>query len=253
MKGIVLCGGTGTRLFPLTKIFNKHLIPVYNDFMVMYPIRTLINAGLTDILIVSGKGHAGQFLELLGDGSEFGININYTVQEKPSGIAHALGLAKRFANKDNIAAILADNIFEDKFDFSNFREGARVFLKKVLDPQRFGVGRIRTNITSIYKNREDKLIEIIEKPDITKVDNELIDKNGYGFAITGLYLYDNTVFDKISCLKPSNRCELEITDLNNIYIKEGRMDFEIITGFWSDMGQFESLFKASEFVRNKII
>ncbi len=253
MKGIVLCGGTGTRLFPLTKIFNKHLIPVYNDFMVMYPIRTLINAGLTDIMIVAGKGFAGDFLELLGDGSEFGINISYIVQEKPAGIAQALRLCKRFANKDNIAVILGDNIFENKFDFSNFREGARVFLKRVLDPQRFGVGRIRTNITSIYKNREDKLIEIIEKPDITKVDNELIDKNGWGYAVSGIYLYSDDVFDKIGCLKSSARGELEITDLNNMYIKEERMDFEIINGFWSDAGTPESLYHASSFIRNKII
>lgn len=253
MKGIVLCGGTGTRLFPLTKIFNKHLIPVYNDFMVMYPLRTLINAGLTDIMIVAGKGFAGDFLELLGDGSEFGINLSYVVQQKPAGIAHALRLCKRFSNKDNIAVILGDNVFEDKFDFSNFREGSRVYLKRIQDAQRFGVARLKTDIVSIYKDRESKIIEIIEKPDITKVDNGLIDRSGYGYAVTGLYIYDNSVFDKINCLMPSTRNELEITDLNNIYLKEGRMHYQIIEGFWSDMGTMESLYRASSFARSKEI
>lgn len=251
MKGIILAGGSGSRLSPLTKVTNKHLLPIYDKPMIFYPLNTLISAGISEIMIVSGKGHAGHILELLGDGSEFGIALSYAVQEKPAGIAQALSLTKRFANKDKIAVILADNIFEDEFDFTDFREGSRVYLKRVSDPQRFGVARIKTNIKSIYKEREDKLIEIIEKPELAKVDNELIDKGGYGYAVTGLYLYDNTVFDKINCLRPSNRGELEITDLNNMYITEGRMDFEIVSNFWSDAGQFESLFKTSEFIRGK--
>lgn len=251
MKGIILAGGSGSRLSPLTKVTNKHLLAVYNKPMIFYPLNTLITAGISDIMIVSGKWHSGHILELLGDGSDFGANLSYSIQEKPAGIAQALSLTKRFANKDKIAVILGDNIFEDEFDFTDFREGTRVYLKIVQDPQRYGVARLRTEIKSIYKEYDSRLIEIVEKPDITKIDNELIDKFGWGHAVTGLYLYDNTVFDKINCLRPSNRGELEITDLNNLYIKEERMDFEIINNFWSDAGTFESLFKASEFIRNK--
>lgn len=251
MFGIVLCGGTGTRLWPLTKNQNKHLINVYNKQMVYFPLQTLINAGLTEIMIVAGKGHAGSFLELLGDGSEFGVNLTYTVQKSPSGIAGALGLCKKFAGDNSIAVILGDNIFENQFNFSNFREGAKVFIKRVPNPQRFGVARIRTDSISIFKERNDKLIEIVEKPKLDSLDYELIDKCGWGYAVTGLYLYDSNVFDKISCLRPSNRGELEVSDLNNLYVKEGNMDFDIIDGFWSDMGTFDSLFYASEFVRNK--
>lgn len=246
MKGALLAGGSGSRLENLTRVINKHLLPIYNEPMIYYPLRTLIKAGIKDILIVAGKGHAGMFLELLGSGEEFGINLSYTVQESPSGIAGALGLCKRFADKDNIAVILGDNIFEDKFNFDDFREGARVYLKRVSDPQRFGVARIISS-----KFCDNKIVEIVEKPDISKVDNELIDKYGYGFCVTGLYLYDNTVFNKINCLKPSNRGELEISDINNMYIKDGKIDYEIINGFWSDAGTFSSLFNASEFIRNK--
>lgn len=253
MKGIILAGGSGSRLSPLTKVTNKHLLAVYNKPMIFYPLNTLITAGISDIMIVSGKGHAGHILELLGDGSDFGVTLSYTIQEKPAGIAQALSLTKRFTNKDKIAVILADNIFEDEFDFTDFREGSRVYLKKVQDPQRFGVARLRTEITSIYKNREDKIVEIIEKPKVDTTDNGLIDKNGYGYAVSGIYLYSDDVFDKINCLKPSTRGELEITDLNNMYIKEEKMDFEIIDGFWSDMGTYESLYRASEFIRSKEI
>lgn len=248
MKGVILAGGSGSRLSPLTKVTNKHLLAVYNKPMIYYPLGTLINAGIKEIMIVSGKGHAGHILELLGDGNEFGVSLSYAIQENSGGIAQALGLTKRFSNKDNIAVVLGDNIFEDIFDFSNFREGARVYLKMVSDPQRFGVARIMTT-----KFDETRIIEIVEKPDITKVDNGLIDKGGWGLAVTGLYLYDNTVYDKISYLKPSNRGELEISDLNNMYIKDGKIDYEIINGFWSDAGTFSSLFKSSEFVRNSIM
>lgn len=248
IRGVILAGGSGSRLLPLTKVTNKHLLAVYDKPMIFYPLNTLINAGIKEIMIVAGKGHAGSFLELLGDGSEFGVNLSYIVQEKSGGIAQALGLAKRFGNKDNIVVILADNIYEDTFDFSDFREGARVYLKRVSDPQKFGVARIID--TKLGKNR---IVEIVEKPDISKVDNELIDKDGYGFSVTGLYLYDSTVFDRISCLKPSNRGELEISDLNNMYIRDGRIDFRMVDGFWSDMGSIESMFRASSFVRDKAI
>lgn len=253
IRGIILAGGSGSRLSPLTKVTNKHLLPIYHKPMIYYPLQTLIDADIEEIMIVSGRGHTGHILELLGDGSEFGVTLSYTVQEKSGGIAQALGLCKRFSNKDNVAVILGDNIFEDKFDFSNFREGARLFLKKVQDPQRYGVARIITTISSIYKDREDKLIEIIEKPDISKADNELIDNGGWGYAVTGIYLYSYDVFDKISCLTPSLRGELEITDINNMYIKEGKIDYQIIEGFWSDAGTMESLYNASSFIRNREI
>lgn len=245
-KGVVLAGGSGTRLIPLTKITNKHLIPIYDKQMIRYPLQTLIDSGIKDILIISGKGHCGQFLELLSDGSELGISLSYIVQEKPAGIADAIRLAKRFVGKENFVSILADNIFEDAFDFSDFREGARVYLKRIESPQRFGVARIRKS-----KLEENKIVEIVEKPDITKVDNELIDKKRWGYAVTGLYIYDSSAFDKISCLKSSTRNELEVTDLNNMYIKEDRIDFEIVDGFWSDAGTYESLYNTSTFIRNK--
>lgn len=235
MKGIVLAGGNGTRLFPLTKVTNKHLLPIYDKPMIFYPLNTLINAGLEEIMIVSGKGHAGHILELLGDGSEFDIQLSYSVQEQPKGIAHALGLCRKFADNGNIAVILGDNIYEDKFGFSNFREGARIYLKSVSNKQakRFG-------IAGIDKNR---IIGIIEKP---------TNPPESAMAVTGLYLYDNTVFDKISCIKPSTRGELEITDINNMYVKDGRMEYQIIEGFWSDAGTFNSLYNASEFVKKSI-
>ncbi len=233
IRGIILAGGSGSRLLPLTKVTNKHLLAVYDKPMIFYPLNTLINAGITQIMIVSGKWHAGHILELLGDGSEFGVNLSYTIQEKSGGIAQALGLAKKFSNKQNVAVILGDNIYEDTFDFSDFREGSKVYLKAVSDPERFGVANIQNN----------RLIFIEEKPKIPKSN----------LAVTGLYLYDNTVFDRISCLRPSNRGELEVSDLNNSYIKDGNIDYKIIEGFWSDAGTFSSLFKASEFIRNKEI
>lgn len=247
-KGVVLAGGTGSRLWPLTELINKHILPVYNKSMIMYPLNTLINAGIKEIMIVSGREHAGQFLQMLGSGKDFGVNLSYTVQENSDGIAQALGMCKMFANDDNVAVVLGDNIFEDTFDFSDFREGARLFLKRVPDPQRFGVARIITN-----KLDDNKIIEIVEKPKLENIDNGLIDNRGWGYAVSGIYIYSPDVFDKINCLKPSLRGELEITDINNMYIRENRMDFEIISGFWSDMGEFDSLFKASEFVRNKEI
>ncbi len=250
-SGIILAGGTGSRLLPLTELVNKHLLPVWNVPMIYHPLSTLIKSGIKEIMIVSGREHAGQFLNMLGSGRDFGVNLSYTVQENSGGIAQALGMCKRFAREDNIVVILGDNIYEDIFDFSDFREGARIYLKRISDPQRFGVARLRKDIKSIYKDTCNRIVEIVEKPDISKVDNELIDKNGYGYVVTGLYLYDNTVFDKIACLRPSNRGELEISDLNNMYIKDGNMDYEIVDGFWSDAGTFSSLFKAAEFIKSK--
>lgn len=249
MKGVILAGGTGSRLLPLTKVTNKHLLPVYNEPMIHFPLRTLINANITEIMIVAGRDHAERFMELLGSGSEFGIDLTYKIQDNAEGIAQALGLCKNFVKGNSVAVVLGDNIFDDKFDFSDFREGAKLFLKRVPDANRFGVARIRYD----SKENKNKIIEIIEKPKFEKTDNELIDKNGWGWAVTGLYIFSGDVFDKIDQLKPSNRGELEISDINNMYIKEDRIDFDLIKGFWSDAGTFENMFISSEFIRNKIM
>lgn len=234
MKGIILAGGSGSRLYPMTKILNKHMIPVYNKPMIMYSLQTLINAGITEIMIVAGQGFAGDFLELLGSGEEFGVNLSYTVQEKAGGIAQALGLCKKFAGKESIAVILGDNIFDsyEKFNFKDFREGARVYLKEVSDPERFGVMKLDNN---------GRIIEIIEKPFNSSTN----------LAVTGLYLYDNRVFHYIECLKPSERGEFEISDVNNLYIRDGLMDYVVIKGFWSDAGTVESLYRASTHIRGQ--
>ncbi len=231
MKGIILAGGSGTRLLPMTKITNKHLLPVYNQPMIMYPLQTLINAGLTDIMIVSGRGHAGHFLELLGSGQKLGIRLNYAVQEEAGGIAQALSLTEDFADNDSIAVILGDNIYENQMDLNNFNSGARIFLKEVPDASRFGVATLNS----------DKVVKIVEKPTNPETN----------YAVTGFYVYDNTVYQKIKTLKPSGRGELEITDVNNQYIAEGQMDARIITGFWSDAGTVESLYRAATFVRER--
>lgn len=231
MKGIILAGGSGTRLLPMTKITNKHLLPVYNQPMIMYPLQTLINAGLTDIMIVSGRGHAGHFLELLGSGQKLGIRLNYAVQEEAGGIAQALSLTEDFADNDSIAVILGDNIYENQMDLNNFNSGARIFLKEVPDASRFGVATLNS----------DKVVKIVEKPANPETN----------YAVTGFYVYDNTVYQKIKTLKPSGRGELEITDVNNQYIVEGQMDARIITGFWSDAGTVESLYRAATFIRER--
>jgi len=236
MKGIILAGGKGTRLLPCTKVTNKHLLPVYNKPMIYYPLRTLINAGIRDILIVSGKGHAGDFLELLSDGHEFGVRLSYAVQEEAGGIAQALGLAEDFSDKKKIVVILGDNIFEDDIkpyveNFEKQEKGAKLFLKEISDPERFGVPEIKNG----------KIIKIEEKPKKPKSN----------LAVTGLYMYDGQVFDIIKTLKPSQRGELEITDVNNFYVDQRTATFEILSGFWSDAGQFESLFRAAQFAREK--
>lgn len=231
MKGIILAGGTGSRLYPLTKVTNKHLLPVYDQPMIYYPLYTLVNAGITEIMIVSGRGHAGHFLELLGSGAEFGVRLTYEIQEKAGGIAEALGLADSWADDENVAVILGDNIFEDtiKADVASFTSGAKIFLKEVPDASRFGVAELE----------KDRVISIEEKPKNPKSS----------YAVTGLYLYDSRVFSIIKKLKPSGRGELEITDVNNAYLKKNRMQYAILKGYWSDAGTFNSLMRASMFVQ----
>jgi len=230
MKGIILAGGKGTRLLPMTKITNKHLLPVYNEPMIMFPLKKLINLGIKEIMIVSGKGHAGHFLELLGSGHELGIRLSYSVQEGSLGIADALRITEDFSDGESIAVILGDNIYENDFEIKDFKNGARIFLKKVDNPARFGVATLNKN----------KVIKIVEKPKNPETN----------YAVTGFYLFDKTVYDKIRKLKISDRGEFEITDINNMYIQENKMDYKLIEGFWSDAGTIESLFLASEFVRN---
>lgn len=232
MKGIILAGGTGSRLLPLTKVTNKHLLPVYNKPMIYYPLEKLLEAGLNEIMIVSGRGHAGHFLELLGSGSEYGARFTYEIQDEAGGIAQALGLAERWVGEENIAVILGDNIYQDNFinDVKSFKSGARIFLKEVPDANRFGVAEVDGN----------HVVSIEEKP-LTPKSN---------FAVTGLYFYDASVFDIIKTLKPSKRGELEITDVNNAYIRKGEMSFSILNGFWSDAGTFSSLLRASNMIQS---
>lgn len=223
MKGIILAGGAGSRLRPLTDITNKHLIAVYDRPMILYPLERLVEAGIRNILIVSGRDHVGHFLEYMGSGRDFGVNFTYKVQDTAGGIAHALLMAEDFVGDDNMSVILCDNIFEQNFKkyVDNFKGGARIFLKKVSDPQRFGVAVVKNGLVK----------KIIEKP-----------KNPPSqLAVTGFYQYDSQVFDIIKKLKPSARGELEITDVNNAYIRSGQMRAEIIKGFWSDAGTHDSL------------
>jgi len=231
MKGIILAGGTGSRLHPLTKVTNKHLLPVYDKPMIYYPLNTLIRAGISEIMIVSGRGHAGHFLELLGSGTDFGVRFTYEIQENAGGIAQALGLAGDWADNEDVAVILGDNIFQDdmRAEVASFRDGAKIFLKEVPDARRFGVAELRGK----------KVVSIEEKPENPKTN----------YAVTGLYLYDPDVFSVIRTLKPSGRGELEITDVNNDYIRKGRMEYAILKGYWSDAGTFDSLLRASVLVK----
>jgi len=234
MKGVVLAGGLGTRLYPLTKITNKHLLPVYNKPMIYYPIQTLVNAGIEEIMIVTGGNSAGDFLRLLGNGKEFGLkHLNYTYQEGEGGIADALKLVEHFADGDLICVILGDNIIEGnirkaKQDYELQGRGAKILLKKVPDPQRFGVPELDG----------DRIVRIEEKPSQPKSD----------YAVTGIYFYDNRVFDIIRTLRPSARGELEITDVNNAYIEAGEMTWTELEGWWTDAGTFDSLLRASNLV-----
>jgi glucose-1-phosphate thymidylyltransferase len=234
MKGVILAGGLGTRLYPLTKVTNKHLLPVYDKPMIYYPIQTLINAGLDDILIVTGGNNAGDFLRLLGNGKEFGLkHINYTYQEGEGGIAEALGLVEFFAAGDKICVILGDNLIEKNIrravlDFGKQRGGAKILLKEVSDPQRFGVPELKGG----------QVVKIEEKPKKPKSN----------YAVIGIYFYDATVFDIIKTLNPSDRGELEISDVNNRYIEKGLMTWDLLEGWWTDAGTFESLFRANQLV-----
>jgi glucose-1-phosphate thymidylyltransferase len=234
MKGIVLAGGTGSRLSPLTRVTNKHLLPVYDKPMVYYPIQILVNAGIHEILVVTGGKNAGDFLRLLGNGRDFSLkHINYTYQEGERGIAEALGLAEYFAAGDSICVVLGDNIIEFNIrhaveNFQKQKEGAKILLKEVSDAQRFGVAEIRG----------ERVLKIEEKPKNPKSS----------YAVIGIYLYDSTVFDKIHRLKPSERGELEITDVNNSYIEQGKLTYEVLNGWWTDAGTFESLLRANNLV-----
>ncbi len=222
-KGIILAGGKGTRLLPLTQLTNKHLLPIFNRAMIEYPLQTLLKSGIKEILIVSGRDHAGDFIEYLGSGKDYGAKFSYKVQDEAGGIAQALLLAEDFADSKPITVILGDNIFEDNINkaVKNFRKGARIFLKEVNDPERFGV--------AIIKNK--KVSKILEKPKQAPSP----------YAVTGLYQYDANVFKIVKKLKPSGRGELEITDVNNAYIVKNQMQAEFVKGFWSDAGTFDSL------------
>lgn len=238
MKGIILAGGKGTRLMPCTKVTNKHLLPVYDEPMIYYPIKTFVKAGITDILVITGAESAGDFMNLLGDGSEFGVDFTYKIQKGSGGIAEALSLGRNFIEsvKDAVAVMLGDNIFEDDFskeikEYDEEHYRAKVFLKEVDDPERFGVASIE----------DDRIIKIVEKPKKAETN----------YAVTGLYLYNGAIWHIIDKLKPSDRGELEITDVNNWYVNKGLMSYEFVKGFWSDAGTPESLHFASSFIKNK--
>jgi len=230
MKGVILAGGTGTRLLPCTKVTNKHLLPVYNRPMIYYPLQTLIDAGIKNIMIVTGSQHAGDFLKLLGSGREFGVKFTYRLQDGAGGIAEALSLAEDFIDDEKFAVVLGDNIIEDNLhnhtkEFEKSKLEAKIFLKKVPDAKRFGVAELS----------DGKVVGIEEKPERPKSD----------YAVTGLYMYNSDVFGIIKKLKPSSRGELEITDANNVYIRRGTMGYSILKGGWSDSGTFSSLLRAS--------
>ena len=234
MKGVVLAGGLGTRLRPLTAVTNKHLLPVYDQPMIHYPIQSLVNAGITDIMIVTGGNSAGEFLRLLGNGKAFGLkHLNYTYQEGEGGIAEALSLVEHFAGGDPVCVVLGDNIIEGNIrsavrSYRHQGGGAKIILKKVPDPQRFGVPELKG----------PQVLRIEEKPKMPKSD----------YAVIGIYMYDGDVYDIIRTLKPSGRGELEITDVNNAYIARGEMTWEELEGWWTDAGTFESLLHASNLV-----
>ena len=236
MKGIILAGGTGSRLFPLTKVTNKHLLPVGREPMIFHPVKKLIEGGITEILIVTGVDHMGDVVNLLGSGKDFGCRFTYKVQDEAGGIAQALGLAENFVGKDLSCVILGDNIFQDSIKgyVASFREqahGAKLLLKQVHDPQRYGVAEIEGA----------KVTRIVEKPKEPKSD----------LAVVGVYFYDAEVFSVIRTLKPSGRGELEITDVNNYYLRAGTLQFDRLAGWWTDAGTFESLHAATELVTGR--
>ena len=235
MKGIILAGGTGTRLYPLTRVTNKHLLPIGKEPMIYHSLKQLISADITSILVVTSKEHMGDVVNLLGSGDEFACDLTYKVQEKAGGIAHALALAENFANGESIAVILGDNIFEYtikpyKNNFLKQKNGARVLLKDVGDPERYGIAALD----------EYSVLSIEEKPNNPKTN----------FAVVGMYFYDAKIFDIIKKLEPSERGELEITSVNNIYIKLNELKFDVIKGKWTDAGTFESIIEANEILNN---
>ena len=234
MKGVILAGGLGTRLYPLTKITNKHLLPIYDRPMIYYPIEALLNAGIRDIMIVTGGKKSGDFLSLLGNGSDFGLkHLNYTYQKGEGGIAEALSLCEHWAAVEPVCVILGDNIIERNMaravrNFTEQKVGAKIMLKEVHDPERFGVAELKG----------DRVVAIEEKPKHPRSN----------LAVIGIYLYDARVFEIIKTLEPSDRGELEITDVNNWYIRDGSMTFEVLEGWWTDAGTFESLLRAAKLV-----
>lgn len=235
MKGVILAGGLGTRLYPLTYATNKHLLPVYNKPMVFYPLETLIKGGISEVLIIAGGPYAGHFIRVLKNGKELGLkHLEYAYQEGEGGISAALSLAEDFADGGNICVILGDNCTDAdiKNDIKAFKTGAKIFLKKVNDPERFGVPTF---------DKEGNIKNIIEKP--TKPDSS--------YAVTGLYLYDKTVFDRIRTLKPSKRGELEVTDLNNSYLNDSKLKWAELKGFWKDAGTFQTLFEVNRYWAEK--
>ena len=235
MKGIILSGGSGTRLSPLTKITSKQLLPVYNKPMIFYPLETLLKAGIKDILIIVAPERAGDYLRLLGSGKDFNAKFTYEIQDKPEGLAQAFILGEEFIGEDNVCMILGDNIFEDDFreTIRNFKSGGQVFAKEVSDPERFGV---------IEFDQNRRAIKIVEKPQ-NFISN---------FCVTGLYVYDNKVVKFAKEMKPSVRGELEITDINNWYLRQGELSVDIVKGEWIDAGTFESLYKATQLAFKKI-
>jgi glucose-1-phosphate thymidylyltransferase len=236
MKGIILAGGTGSRLFPLTKVTNKHLLPVGRKPMIYHPIEKMINAGITEILIVTGVEHMGDVIGLLGSGKDFGCRFTYKVQDEAGGIAQALALAESFIGQDQMMVILGDNIFADSLklatdNFSKQETGAKILLQEVSDPERFGVAEVR----------DGKVLNIEEKPKQPKSN----------YAVTGIYFYDHRVFEIIKSLKPSGRGELEITDVNNAYLKRGELTCDFLKGWWTDAGTFESLERATSLAEGR--
>jgi glucose-1-phosphate thymidylyltransferase len=234
MKGIILAGGSGTRLRPLTKVTSKQLLPIYNQPMIYFPLQTLLTAGIRDILIIVAPDHAGDFLKLLGSGQEFGCKFTYEIQDSPAGLAQAFIIGENFIGDDSVTLILGDNVFEGNFTqaITSFQSGGRIFAKEVSDPNRFGVVEFDEN---------KRALSIVEKPDRPRSN----------YAVTGLYIYDNTVVEKAKNLAPSSRGELEITDLNNVYLQEGTLDVAFVEGKWLDTGTFESLYEAIAFVRDR--
>ncbi len=237
MKGVILGGGKGTRLYPLTHVTNKHLLPIYDKPMIFYPIQTLVNAGVDEILLVTGGPYAGHYLSVLKNGYEFGLkHLEYAFQEEEGGISHALSLAENFADNDDVTVILGDNTTDADISAAvkNFQDGAMMFLKKVSDPHRFGV--------PVFDEKDaSKIIAVEEKPQNPKSN----------YASTGLYIFDKTCFQRIRELKPSARGELEVTDLQNSYIFEGKMKWAELDGFWSDAGTFESYYLSNKYWAEK--